>query len=80
LAQFGNEARQSLGPDPHPERVLLHVDPLDQELDDPGLLGREQLVPDRRKIGEQDRDLALGDLVLALALCRRFLLQRLVAV
>ena len=51
----------------------MYVDPLDQELDDPRLLGGEQLVPDRGEAGEQAGDLALGDLVLALALCRRFL-------
>ena len=62
---------RALGPDPHLERILLHVDPLDEELDDPRLLGGEQLVPDRGEVGEQDRDLALGDLVLALPLRRR---------
>ena len=46
----------------------MYVDPLDQELDDPRLLGGEQLVPDRGEAGEQAGDLALGDLVLALAL------------
>jgi hypothetical protein len=37
------------------------------------LLGREQLVPDCGEVGEQDSDLALGDLVLTLSLrrCRR---------
>jgi hypothetical protein len=66
-----NEAREALSPDPHLQRALLHVDPLDEQLHDPSLLGREQLVPDRGEVGEQDRDLALGDLVVALALrCR----------
>jgi hypothetical protein len=71
LAQFGNEARQSLGPDPHLERVLLHVDPLDEQLHDPSLLGGEQLVPDCGELGEQDGDLALGDFVLVIPLGRR---------
>jgi hypothetical protein len=30
----------ALGPDPHLERILLHVDPLDEELDDSRLLGK----------------------------------------
>ena len=54
LPQLPDQAREALGPDPHLERVLLHVDPLDQQLDDPRLLGREQLVPDRGEVGEQD--------------------------
>ena len=58
----------TVGPDPHLERVLLDVNPLDQQLDDPLLLGREQLAPDRGKVREQDRDLALGDLILMSAL------------
>jgi hypothetical protein len=43
--------------------VLLHVDPLDEELDDARLLGGEQLAPDRGEVGEQDGDLAFGDRV-----------------
>ena len=43
-------------------------DMFDQQLDDPRLLGGEQLVPDRGEVGEQDSDLALGDLVPALSL------------
>jgi hypothetical protein len=30
---------QALGSDPHLECVLLHVDPLNEQLDDPRLLG-----------------------------------------
>jgi hypothetical protein len=41
LPEFGNEARESLGPDPYLERVFVHIDPLNQELDDPRLLSRE---------------------------------------
>jgi hypothetical protein len=69
--EFCNEARHSIGPDPHLESSRLDIDPLDEQLDDPRLLGGEELVPDRGEVGEQDCDLALGDLVLALALCRR---------
>jgi hypothetical protein len=47
LPQLAHEARQSLGPDPHLKRVLLHVDPLNEELDDPRLLGRERVISER---------------------------------
>ena len=30
-----------------------HVDPLDQKLHDPRLLGRKELVPQRRELGER---------------------------
>jgi hypothetical protein len=43
LPEFRDEARRPLGPDPHLERVLLHIDPLDEELDDPRLLGGRSL-------------------------------------
>ena len=48
----------------------------DDQLEDSRLLGRERLVPDGGEVGEQDCDLTLGDLVLALSLhqairCRR---------
>jgi hypothetical protein len=62
LPQLACQAREPLRPDPHLERVVLHFDPLDEELDDPRLLGGEQLVPDRGEVGEQARDPALGDL------------------
>ena len=75
LPKFGHQARKPLGPDPHLKRVLLHVDPLDEQLDAPSLLTWE-LAPNGGEVGEQAGDLALDDLVLALALCRRFLLQR----
>jgi hypothetical protein len=43
----------------------VHIDPLDEELDNACLLGREQLVPDSGEVGEQDGDLALGNVFLA---------------
>ena len=49
LPEFCNKARQSLGPDPHLDRVLIHIDPLDQELHDAGLLGGAT-APDRYTI------------------------------
>jgi hypothetical protein len=38
-AALNHQTPHAIGPDPHLERVLLHLDPLDQELDDPRLLG-----------------------------------------
>jgi hypothetical protein len=43
LPKLPDQARQPLGPDPHLERVLLHVDPLEEELDGPRLLGGPRL-------------------------------------
>ena len=36
------------------------IDPLDQQPDDSRLLGREQLIPQRREVGDGLDDLALG--------------------
>jgi hypothetical protein len=47
-------------PDPHLERVFIHVEPLDEQLHDPRLLGGEQLVSSHGEVCEQNRDLALG--------------------
>jgi hypothetical protein len=55
LTQLPNQARQPLSPDPHLERFPLDIHPLDQELDDPRLLGGEQLAPDRGEISERER-------------------------
>jgi hypothetical protein len=41
LPQLSHEAREPLGPDPHLECVFLDIHPLDEQLDDPRLLGRE---------------------------------------
>jgi hypothetical protein len=38
LPQLPDKTDQPIGPDPHLERVLLHLDPLDELLDDPLLL------------------------------------------
>jgi hypothetical protein len=54
--EFCNEAREALSPDPHLQHVLPHVGTLDEQLDDPRLLGREQLGPDRGELRQQDRD------------------------
>ena len=40
----------------------MHLDPLDEELNDPRLFGGEQLAPDRGEVGEQKCDVALADL------------------
>ena len=44
LPEFADQARESLRPDPHLERVFLHVAPPDEQLDDPRPLRREQLL------------------------------------
>jgi hypothetical protein len=41
LPQLGDQADRPFGPDPHLQHVLVYVNTLDQELDDPGLLGRK---------------------------------------
>jgi hypothetical protein len=41
LPQLADQARQTLDPDPHLERILLHIHPLDEQLNDPCLLGGE---------------------------------------
>jgi hypothetical protein len=48
-----DKAHQAVGPDPNLKRILLHVDPLDEELDDPRLLGGEQLVPNPPRLDEE---------------------------
>jgi hypothetical protein len=67
LPHLGDEAHEPLGSDPHLQHLLLDVDPLHQELDDARLLDRKKLAPNGGEVGEQAGDLALGDLVLALA-------------
>ena len=63
LPEFPDQGRQPLGPDPHLDLILLHVDALDDELDDASLLGGEQLGPDRGELGEQDGDLELNPIL-----------------
>jgi hypothetical protein len=36
-----------------------HIDPLDQQLHDPRLLGREQLIPQRIDLGKRRPDFVL---------------------
>jgi hypothetical protein len=45
MPQLAYQARQSLGPDPHLERVFLNVGPLDEQLDNPRLFGGVELGP-----------------------------------
>ena len=47
------------------------IDPLDQQPDDARLLGREQLIPQRRELGDRLDDVALGNGLVALPLRRR---------
>ena len=44
--------------------VRQHVHPIDQQLHDPRLFGREELVPQRVELGEGVPSLVLGDVVL----------------
>jgi hypothetical protein len=44
--------------------VHPHVDPLDQQLHDPRLLGREQLIPQRVELRQRLARFVLGDVVL----------------
>jgi hypothetical protein len=45
--EIANQMDVALDPKPDAEAVGRHLDPLDQQLDDSVLLGREQLVPQR---------------------------------
>ena len=45
LARLTDQAHKPLSPDPHLQRVLLHVHPLDEQLDNARLLGRETARP-----------------------------------
>ena len=47
---FPYQSGQPVRPQPDFDAVSPHVDPLDQQLDDPRLLGREQLVPQRLEL------------------------------
>jgi hypothetical protein len=44
LLLLAYQAREALGPDPHLECVLPHVDPLYEQLHDPSLLSGRGLV------------------------------------
>jgi hypothetical protein len=50
VSTFANNVPQPLGPQPflqpHPDTVVAHVDALEEEAHEAGLLGRKQLVPD----------------------------------
>jgi hypothetical protein len=37
--KLADKAHEPFGPDPHLQRIRLHIDTLDQELEDPRLLG-----------------------------------------
>src|SRR5205085_1507818 len=58
-----HEARKSIDPKPDFYGVYLDVDPLDQQLDDAGLFGREELIPERVEVFESVAHLGLGDFV-----------------
>ena len=50
---------------------VRHIDPLDQQLDDARLLGREQLVPQRIEADQRLADLRLGDAAVLLRCAAR---------
>ena len=56
--QLGNQRLQPFGTQAHLNASGREIDPLDQQPQNPRLLGREQLVPQRRK-GGNDLDDAL---------------------
>ena len=47
--------------------IRLKVDAFDQQFNDAGLLGREQLIPDRLELKEGAADLTLGEIPVGLA-------------
>ena len=59
--QFLDQRLQPFGSQPHLHAIGREVDPLDQQPDDPRLLGREQLIPHRREVGDGLDDVALRD-------------------
>jgi hypothetical protein len=59
-SQLGDEAGEACGFETELQAVLEHVDPLDQELQQAGLLGREELGPERIEPFEGITNLALG--------------------
>ena len=61
---FPHQAGQPVRPKPDLHAVHPHLDPLDQQLHDPRLLGREQLVPQRVELQQRLPRLVLGDVVL----------------
>ena len=57
---FPHQPGEPVRPQPDLDAVHPHVDPLDQQLHDPRLRGREQLVPQRVELGERRPRLVLG--------------------
>src|SRR4051794_30588715 len=55
------QTREAIDPKPDLDPVFLDVDLLDQQLDDPGLLSREELVPKRVEAFESLAHLGLRD-------------------
>src|SRR5438309_380885 len=45
--EFFGKAGEPVDAEPDLDPILIDVHPLDQELDNPGLLGREEFVPER---------------------------------
>ena len=58
-----HQTDKSVDAQPEAHAIDIHVNPLDQQLHDPGLLGREQLVPERVELQQRLPRLVLGDVV-----------------
>ena len=61
---FPHQPGEPVRPQPNLDAVHPHVHPLDQQLHDPRLLGREQFVPQRVELQQRLPRLVLGDVVL----------------
>jgi len=56
-AELADKPGEPIGAQPNVQPILCDLDPLDQELDDARLLGREELVPERVELQERVPDL-----------------------
>ena len=68
LLQLGEKAGHALGPQPDGDAVDADIDPLDQKLDNAGLLGRKEFVPEWIQLDEGGSDFRFAD---AAVVCSR---------
>jgi hypothetical protein len=52
-SDFPHQPRERVRPEADLDALRPHVDPLDQQLDDPRLLGGEQLLPQRFELQQR---------------------------
>jgi hypothetical protein len=57
---FPHQPGKPVSPEPHLHAVRPHIDTLDQQLRDPRLLGREELVPQRVELLQGARGVVLS--------------------